>query len=62
VAFFGVNYFDQVKVAWFVLLAMISAATASPLDTESLKDSLMETENDVESPWHLATTSNVGWR
>lgn len=28
VAFFGVNYFDQVKVSWFVLLAMISAATA----------------------------------
>jgi hypothetical protein len=29
VAFFGVNYFDQVKMIWFVLLAMISAITAS---------------------------------
>ena len=28
VAFFGVNYFDQTKFAWFALLAMISAATA----------------------------------
>lgn len=28
VAFFGVNYFDQSKVCWFVLLAIISAATS----------------------------------
>jgi len=27
-AFFGVNYFDQSKMSWFLLLAMISAATA----------------------------------
>lgn len=31
VAFFGVNYFDQVKVAWFTLLAMISAYTSTVL-------------------------------
>jgi hypothetical protein len=29
VAFFGVNYFDQVRVMWFVLLAMIAATTAA---------------------------------
>jgi len=29
VSFFGVNYFDQSKVSWFALLAMISAATTS---------------------------------
>ena len=29
VAFFGVNYFDQSKVGWFVLLTMISVATIS---------------------------------
>lgn len=29
VAFFGVNYFDQSKVSWYLLLAMISAATTS---------------------------------
>ena len=28
VAFFGVNYFDQTKFAWFALLAVVSAATA----------------------------------
>jgi len=27
VAFFGIGYFDQTRVAWFALLAMISAAT-----------------------------------
>jgi hypothetical protein len=31
VAFFGVNYYDQVKLSWFALLAMISAATAPVL-------------------------------
>lgn len=31
VAFFGVNYYDQLKVSWFALLAMISAATAPVL-------------------------------
>jgi hypothetical protein len=28
VSFFGVNYFDQSRMGWFILLAMISAATA----------------------------------
>ncbi len=28
VAFFGVNYFDQVRVAWFAMVAMICAYTA----------------------------------
>ncbi len=28
VAFFGISYFDQTRVAWFALLAMISAARA----------------------------------
>lgn len=27
VSFFGVNYFDQLKVAWFILLAIVIAAT-----------------------------------
>jgi hypothetical protein len=30
VAFFGVNYFDQVRMAWFALIAMI-CATTTPL-------------------------------
>jgi hypothetical protein len=32
VAFFGVNYFDQSKMAWFALLAMICACTAPILN------------------------------
>ena len=27
VAFFGVNYFDQARVAWFAMVAMICACT-----------------------------------
>jgi hypothetical protein len=28
VGFFGISYFDQTRVSWFALLAMIMAATA----------------------------------
>jgi Trk-type K+ transport system membrane component len=31
VAFFGVNYYDQSKASWFLLLAIISAATVPAL-------------------------------
>jgi len=31
VGFFGINYFDQSCISWFVLLAMISTVTAPPL-------------------------------
>jgi hypothetical protein len=37
VGFFGVNYFDQAKLGWFVLLAMISAATAPVLQMNASK-------------------------
>jgi hypothetical protein len=36
VSFFGVNYFDQVRVAWFALLAMICATTGPILRRRSL--------------------------
>jgi hypothetical protein len=42
VAFFGVNYFDQSKVLWFFLMAMISAVTAPLLQRQKVKTS--ETE------------------
>jgi hypothetical protein len=35
VAFFGITYFDQSAVAWYAVLVMISAATASLVDTRS---------------------------
>ncbi len=38
VAFFGVNYFDQSRMAWFALLAIISAATAPVLQKASVPE------------------------
>jgi hypothetical protein len=38
VGFFGVNYFDQTKFAWFALLAMIAAMTAPILQTLPLPE------------------------
>jgi hypothetical protein len=37
VAFFGVNYFDQSKMSWFLLLAMISSVTPLPRKKDSKK-------------------------
>jgi hypothetical protein len=37
VGFFGVNYFDQAKLGWYMLLAMISAATAPILQADASK-------------------------
>jgi hypothetical protein len=34
VAFFGVNYFDQSRMAWFALIAMICACTTPILNSE----------------------------
>jgi hypothetical protein len=34
VAFFGVNYFDQVRIAWFALISMICASTAPLLNPD----------------------------
>jgi hypothetical protein len=33
-AYFGIGYFDQMQVVWFVLLAMISAATTHAMERE----------------------------
>lgn len=44
VAFFGVNYFDQVKLVWFALLAAISATTASVLQAQKFQRPPTETE------------------
>ena len=37
VAFFGVNYFDQSRILWFLSLAMISAVTASLPELQDAK-------------------------
>jgi hypothetical protein len=36
VAFFGVNYFDQSRIAWFLLLSMICASTAPMLRRDAI--------------------------
>ncbi len=45
VAFFGVNYFDQIKIAWFTLLAMICATSASIMEEQKSKAAQGETES-----------------
>jgi hypothetical protein len=40
VAFFGVNYFDQSRMLWFLLLAMISTATAPLLQANIVPETV----------------------
>jgi hypothetical protein len=40
VGYFGISYFDQTRVAWFALLAMISAATAPILASQTAKEAV----------------------
>jgi len=54
VAFFGVNYFDQTKVSWFVLLAMISAATAPILAKKKRK---LQEPKTICEPLEVASAS-----
>ena len=42
VGYFGISYFDQTRVAWFALLAMITAATAPMLAPEKVKEAVPE--------------------
>lgn len=53
VAFFGVSYFDQMQIAWFVALAVICAATGPIL--ESQRQVQMSQANDAVG--YDATTS-----
>ncbi|MGA7410087.1 MAG: hypothetical protein WBW33_06350 [Bryobacteraceae bacterium] len=58
-AYFGVSYFDQTQVAWLVLLAIIAAATATPLakvhststQDASLSSSVTEQDSFEPSVW-----------
>jgi hypothetical protein len=38
VGFFGISYFDQTRMSWYAVLAMISAATAPILASQEIKD------------------------
>ena len=55
VAFFGISYFDQTKVSWFALLAMVSAVTAPLLNAKAVA----EERHLVGTP--LESSMNYGW-
>jgi hypothetical protein len=57
VAFFGVNYFDQSRMTWFALLAMISAATAAAVPAQRAKASL-EAQPEQEEAAGMETLSS----
>src|SRR5262249_18269131 len=42
IAFFGISYADQTTVSWYVLLALISAATGSALGSPAVASSKVE--------------------
>ena len=60
VSFFGVNYFDQSKVNWFLLLAMISAATVPR--QQGLRMSKPKDAVAVIDDLHQAPGEQVGLR
>ena len=52
VSFFGISYFDQTIVAWYALLAMISAAAVIPRKKEAGLPRLnSESELMASDPW-----------
>jgi hypothetical protein len=54
VGFFGVNYFDQSRVAWFLLLAMISASTVNRAGLPGHEDPKRERDEEgiSETGWY----------
>jgi hypothetical protein len=51
VGFFGVNYFDQSRVWWFILLAMIVAVTAPILKDQTVVVAGDVGEKELRRPW-----------
>jgi hypothetical protein len=69
VAYFGITYFDNTQIAWFALLAIISAATFPILATQTspalqddmaLKDSLIGAFPPLASPQRTGLASQIG--
>jgi hypothetical protein len=59
VAFFGVNYFDQVKVSWFALIAIICATAGPLMKSEPPKSSAGKTRLH-DSEW-TDSLDDTGW-
>ena len=63
VAFFGVNYFDQSRIWWFILLAMISAIAAPMLQGHGIAAGpLGEEKSAIQRPWFKPRPSKSGER
>jgi hypothetical protein len=71
VAFFGVNYFDQSRIAWFALISMICACTAPMTKRRLLSGNTnvtvtvkapQEVSRVKDAPYREATVSAVGLR
>lgn len=61
VAFFGVNYFDQSRIWWFILLAMISAIAVPMLKGHGIAvEPLGEEKLTIQRPWFKARPSQSG--
>jgi hypothetical protein len=60
VAFFGVNYFDQLRMAWFALIAMICACTVPSLHPKSIFGSAERTVGIQVTPADYTADSSDG--
>ena len=60
VAYFGISYFDQTRVAWFALLAMISAATAPILAKAKMPQQNATLDFADSHPAYATASPSVG--
>ena len=60
VGFFGINYYDQVKVGWFLLLAIISVATSSIMQVNN-SDGPQDVGKSLESFPSVPASSGIDW-
>jgi hypothetical protein len=58
VGFFGVNYFDQTKFGWFLLLVMISTATAPILQGSTVPKVALQ-EEPIRRSWAQPVTTRA---
>jgi len=61
VAFFGVNYFDQSKNAWFALLAIISVMTVPPPRESEGPELPASGSTQLDGEYALSTADSSEW-
>jgi hypothetical protein len=60
VGFFGVNYFDQSRIGWFLLLAMISAVTSPILATKNVPEAEKRDSLGIRHFWKTGKSAPSG--